>query len=191
MFDTFHAFLREMVLSETIEKLLRVRDDATQVVLIVGEVHLVETDDRLRDGLKLPLELLDDGELVLREESVTVEESDFHDDFNNVLHNFLRVFLALEVEFGDAVAVVDDLRGGSVDDLFGESLGGHLGGEFALDTNSKGLGRYLLFFTHFLRHFLGHCGDPAPISLSVTRMSAHLFIILLLLVLVVNVSTFS
>ena len=150
MLDPFHTLLREMALREACEQILRVFDNLTQIVLIVCEVHLVKTDNRIRDGFKLALELLHDRQLVFGEEPVAVEERDFHDDFYNVLHHLLGLFFVGEVEFGDAVAVVYDVRGGTVDYLFGEPLRRHLRGELALDAEPQGLGWNLIFFTHFL-----------------------------------------
>ena len=82
---------------------------------IESEVHFVQSDDRLGQGMEPIAKLIDQLQLVVGEQIVLVQDADLHDGLDDGLQEFVRLLLVC-IGTSEFVNVVHDSATGLIDE---------------------------------------------------------------------------
>ena len=131
--DSRVRLLRQMSVHQFVQELTTLADSGHQECSVIGEVHLVETNDGQGCFPELGAQHHSSAHLVIIELSVLVEQANLDHHLDHVLNDFVRFLLVLHFIPQYTVENVQELAKIVIDELLGNGLVGKLAQHFLLD----------------------------------------------------------
>lgn len=143
----------KVALNDVVQELSALVQQPGQHVAVKGVLYLVKAHHRHGQLVHLSLELLHQGQLVLVELIVPVENGQLDDRLDEVLDDLLCLLLVLGVLLGHPVQLIQDLAAGVINQGGGDGFGYHFTQDLLLCLNGQVFGIKDIC-SHQFRHFL-------------------------------------
>lgn len=126
------TLVRQVIANQLLEETPAIIDVFYQEGSVESVVHFKEADNGFHYSCEFVLELICNFKILSRKLVIPGEDINLHNNFDDVLHQFLRLLLIARITFGEVVGVVQDGGVGVVYEVFGYTLVGHFAEEFLL-----------------------------------------------------------
>lgn len=130
----------KVALNDVVQELSALVQQPGQHVAVKGVLYLVKAHHRHGQLVHLSLELLHQGQLVLVELIVPVENGQLDDRLDEVLDDLLCLLLVLGVLLGHPVQLIQDLAAGVINQGGGDGFGYHFTQDLLLCLNGQVFG---------------------------------------------------